>query len=124
VRAAVLAGVAVVVCIIAAGCGSSNASAPSRVSSAHSARITFLQYATLRLTANIDPTAAAKARTLATFNQGIPWLINLCKHEPHAVTIGGKTVEQRVEVELKALAYSPQADARAKVRAAVENHCS
>lgn len=110
--------------LLGLGCGKSSPHPPHKLSDAQSARITFLQYATLRLTANIDPTAAAKARTLQSFDQGIPWLIALCKHEPGAITIGGKTVLQRLEVELKSLAYSPRADARAKVRAAVEDRCS
>jgi hypothetical protein len=110
--------------LLGLGCGKSGVHASLRLSNAQSARITFLQYATLRLAANIDPTAAEKTRTLKTFNQGIPWLIELCRHEPDAVTIGGKTVIQRLKVELRSLAYSPRADARAKVRAAVEDRCS
>jgi hypothetical protein len=115
---------AVLTLLLGLGCGKSSVHASRRLSNAQSARITYLQYATLRLTANIDPTATAKARTLQSFDQGIPWLIALCKHEPGAVTIGGKTVLQRLEAELGSLAYSPRADARAKVRAAVEDHCS
>ena len=106
------------------GCGGSGAPVPGKLSSAQSARITSLQYATLRLTANVDPTPAEKERTLQTFDRGIPWLIALCRSAPEARTIGGTTVLERLEVELRSLAHSPRADARAKVRAAVEDRCS
>ncbi len=110
--------------LLGLGCGRSGAPTPNRLSSAQSARITSLQYATLRLTANVDPTPAEKERTLRTFDRGIPWLIALCRRTPQAVTIGGTTVLERLKEELRSLAHSPRPDARAKVSAAVAARCS
>lgn len=61
---------------------------------------------------------------MRTFQTGIPWLIDLCRHEPDAVTFEGKTVIQRLREQLLALTRSTQSTARESVRKALAERCS